>query len=167
MSSLEFKAIAISHMSKKDASLIDQVSFDSDFSRKIKTGCKFIDNWFNWERALRLNLAKQRVIKLKRESAQMEEPPAFPTEAVMTALKAIDEHSPLEGEYLMDKARWNVIDDFTGNSYFGRNNIYAYYLKLLLLERRQTFNNEKGFAEYKSLYAFIVESAQKTLGEHK
>jgi len=47
------------------------------------------------------------------------------------------------------------------------NNIYAYYLKLLLLERRQSFNTEKGFAEYKTLYAEILESAQKSPGETK
>ena len=167
MSSLEFKEMARSYMNKKDGSLIDRISFNFDFSKKLKTGCNFIDNWLNWELALRMNLAKQRVIRLKRENVQMAEPPAFPTEAVMTALKAIDEQSPLEGELLIDKARWSVIDDFAGNSYFGRNNVYAYYLKLLILERRQTFNSEKGFEEYKSLYAFIVESAQKTLGEHK
>jgi hypothetical protein len=76
------------------------------------------------------------------------------------ASKAIDESSPLDGEILLDKARWQAIDDLAGNDYFHRNSIFAYLLKLLLIERRMSFNVEKGFDEYKSLYTSIVESVQ-------
>jgi hypothetical protein len=113
-----------------------------------------------------LNLAKERALKLKKE-VQITDIPFFPQEAAITAVKAVDEKSPLDGEILLDKARWNAIDTIAGGDYFSVNNVYAYYLKLLLLERRQAFNTEKGFAEYKTLYASILESAQNSPGETK
>ncbi|MCL2800196.1 MAG: DUF2764 family protein [Treponema sp.] len=162
MSSADFKELARSQMSKKDASFLDQLSLNETSFKK--TGCSFIDKWNNWENSLRLSLAKQRAVKLKRENDQPSGAPVF-MDAAAAASKAIDETSPLDGEEVIDKARWYAIDSFTWNDFFNRNNVYAYYLKLLLLERCEAFNAEKGFAEYKSLYASIVESAQNTLGE--
>jgi len=177
MSSAAFIALAQSLMSESDSALLSQISLDPDPEKMFNpsyaeptptTGCEFIDNWREWERVLRLNLAKIRAGKMKRESASVLEPPFYPTEAVTAATKAVaGELSPLEGEYLIDKARWNAIDYFAGIDYFDRNSAYAYLLKLTLLERRSSFNAEKGFAEYKSLYAAIIESAHNSLGEPK
>jgi hypothetical protein len=103
---------------------------------------------------------------LKRENVHA--PPVEPLDAAAVAAKLVaNEHSPLEAEYHIDKARWNAIDALVGFNYFNRNYIYAYFLKILLLERQQLFTIEKGFAEYKSLYAEIIESADNSLGEPK
>jgi len=165
MSSVDFKELARSQMSGKDAVLLDRLSLG--LTRSKKTGCSFINNWQDWEYALRLNLAKQRAIKLKKENIQIAEPSAVYMDAAAAASKAVDEHSPLDGEILIDKARWSAIDGFVGSNYFSRNSAYAYYLKLLLIERREAFNVDKGFSEYKSLYASILESAENSLGEPK
>ena len=166
MSSERFKALASYFLNSTDSSLLKHLSLDPAFSQK-KTDSDFIDNWREFERALRLNLAKERAIKLKRDTMQMVNPPLFPLEAANAASKAVDESSPLEGEVIIDKARWTAIDSMTGSDNFHRNAVYAYFLKLLLLERREAFNTEKGFTEYKSLYASILESAQNSLGETK
>ncbi len=132
------------------------------------TGCDFIDSWREWERSLRLNLAKNRAAKLKRDNLSAAEPPFYPVEAVAAAVKAVNaEISPLEGEYLIDKARWNAIETLAGTNYFDRNSVYAYFLKLMLIERRMSFNTERGFTEYKSLYASIIESEHNSLGVPK
>jgi hypothetical protein len=179
MSSAAFKALAESLMTDEDSGLLGflalnpqpEIAADSGpaFAELPPlTGCEFIDRWREWERALRLNLAKNRAVKLKREGSSIFEPPSSPVEAAAAAAKSVNsDMSPLEGEVLIDKARWNAIDFFTGSDYFDRNNVYAYFLKLLLLERRLSFNAERGFAEYKSLYASIIESAQNTVGEPK
>jgi len=164
MTSASFKTLAQYFLNEKDAVFMDRLSLNPVFSEK-DCGSDFIDNWKNWEYALKLNLGKERAIKLKKENLITSEPPFFPLEAAAAASKAIDEHSPLEGELVLDKARWIAIDSLAGNDNFHREGVYAYFLKLLLLERRQSFNVEKGFAEYKSLYASIVESAQHR-GEH-
>ena len=165
MSSENFKAMVGTLLDDNDAKMMRYLSFDGVFSND-SCECAFIDNWRNWERALRLNLAKERALKLKKD-IPVTDIPFFPQEAAVAASKAVDEKSPLDGEVLLDKARWNAIDAIAGNEYYSINGVYAYYLKLLLLERRQVFNAEKGFAEYKTLYASILESAQNSPGENK
>jgi hypothetical protein len=159
MSSEDFKELAISLLSKKDAALLKHLSYEynSDLSG---TGCKFIDNWKKWEHTLRLNLAKQRSLKLYNKT--IEDVPVIPDNALHTAEATfLFDGSPLEAEIQLDKSRWNVIDSFIeGYDYFDRSSVYAYYLKLLLLERRQLFNAENGFSEYKSLYAEILENGK-------
>jgi len=180
MSSEAFKVLATSLLDKKDAAMMKYLSLDfeagipvSDAEEVVSKpkvtvrkgcGCTFIDNWREWERTLRLNLAKHREGNLHRSVVPVDvygaaETPVIPADAYNTAAAVItQEGSPLEGEILLDKARWNAIDTLAGNNYFDRNNVYAYYLKLLLLERHQIFNVEKGFSEYKSLYAQIINS---------
>jgi hypothetical protein len=185
MTSSAFLDLAGRLLDKEDAGLLDKLSLDpgdpagspgTDPSRPayaesaVSTGCDFIDKWREWERALRLNLARNRALHLKRESDSPVDPPAYPLDAAAAALKAgistggslgAPEESPLEAEIALDKARWDAIEYLKGITYFSRDTIYAYYLKLLLLERRESFNTEAGFAEYKSLYASILERAQQ------
>ena len=177
ISSAGFKALAETQLSEEDASLMGSLSLDPDpegvfvpsYAELVpSSGCEFIDSWREWERSLRLNLSKSRAIKLKRDNLSALEPPFYPVEAVAAASKAVNtEISPLEGEFLIDKARWNAIDTFAGNDYFDRNSVYAYFLKLMLIERRMSFNAERGFTEYKSLYASIIESEHNSLGVPK
>ncbi|MDR0450278.1 MAG: DUF2764 family protein, partial [Treponema sp.] len=175
MSSAVFRNLAGSLLGKADAALLDQVSLDPAPRGKgaagpaeapayaesaPPSGCAFIDRWREWERTLRLNLARARAQRMKREAAQAE-PPGHPAEAVRAALGAAAvEESPLEAELFLDRARWNAIEELQGTSYFSRNTVYAYLLKLLLLERHSLFDTDAGFAEYKSLYASILERAQ-------
>jgi len=66
-------------------------------------------------------------------------------------------------------ARWTAIERFQGLDYFDRDTIYAYYLKLLILERRSKFRAEEGFMEYKKIYASVMEAAPNNMqaGEPK
>jgi hypothetical protein len=174
MTSAAFLDLAGRLLDEKDAALLDRLSLDSvsDLAHPAAgesaapTGCDFIDKWKEWDRSLRLNLARNRALRLKREGELPADPPAFPSDAAAAALKAgmaagTPDESPLETEIALDKARWNAIEYLRGISYFTRNTIYAYFLKLLLLERRQSFDTEAGFAEYKSLYASILQRAQQ------
>jgi len=168
MSCESFKTLAESQLPKKDAALFKFLSLSPDFCEKRKSGCSFIDNWYKWDNSLRLNLAKQRTIKLKREVTAAE-PPDYHMDAAAAAIKAVDEDSPLEAEILLDKARWHAIENLAGNDYFHRNTVFAYYLKLMLIERREAFNVDKGFAEYKTLYASILDDfeSMQNAGDHK
>jgi hypothetical protein len=172
MTSAAFRDLAGKLLDKTDALLLDKVSLDpgspgADPSRPAyetdaaASGCGFIDKWRDWERALRLNLARNRAQRLKRESDAPVDPPVHPADAAAVAQKAgVTGESPLEAEIFLGKARWNAIEHLQGIDYFSRDTIYAYLLKLLLLERHGSFKAEVGFAEYKSLYASILERAQ-------
>ena len=179
MSSEAFKELAKPLLSKRDSALLDLVSLDplrptqndtamddgtgkapSYLSKAPSCGSDFIDRWREWERVLRLNLAKHRAAKLGRPGLE-EIIPEEPVEAAMAAEKAIESAvSPHELEIQLDKARWHAIEELQGNDYFDHNTIFAYLLKLYILERRASFQAEKGYAEYKSLYASILDSVQ-------
>jgi hypothetical protein len=170
MSSDAFFELVKNLMSVNDTELFQLLSLDplAVYSEETpSTGCKFIDGWFEWERTLRLNLAKHRSIKNKLDNITATDPPFIPVDAASASARAVTSAStPLEGEIIIDKARWDAIDNLTEIEYFDRNVVFAYYLKLMLQERRQLFDTEKGFTEYKSLYASIIESAQY-VGESK
>jgi hypothetical protein len=117
----------------------------------LKSG--FIKGWLEWERALRLNLARFRSQRLKREGAA--EAPDYPADAAQAAKAASAMDSPLEAEIFLDKARWDAIERLKGLDEVGSNMVFAYLLKLLLMERRSSFKTEEGFMEYKTLYTSI------------
>jgi hypothetical protein len=171
MSPQAFKELARPLLSAEDSALLDMVSLDLQPSNKPLSGSDFIDGWREWERALRLNLAKHRAVKSKRESAVTAEPPVIPADAPVAALRAIAAmESPLEAEVVLNKARWSAIESLQGIDYFDRNIVFAYLLKLLILQRHDSFQAEAGFSEYKSLYASILGSAQtgtSRVGESK
>jgi hypothetical protein len=116
----------------------------------------FIKGWLEWERALRLNLARFRSQRRKREGA---EAPDYPADAAQAAKTASAMDSPLEAEIFLDKARWDAIERLKGLDDVGSNMVFAYLLKLLLMERRSSFKTEEGFMEYKTLYDSIRSDA--------
>jgi hypothetical protein len=157
-----FKEMVKPMLTSEDSAFLDMVSLDPQYytDRAPVCGSDFIDGWREWERTLRLNLARNRAVKAKREGSLTAEPPALPVDAVTVATRAVAEESPLEAEITLDKARWSAIDSLLGYEYFDRNTVFAYLLKLLILQRRASFQTETGFSEYKSLYAAILEAAQ-------
>jgi len=162
MSSRAFRDMVLKEMSPGEAQLLEFCTLEPISKQQIsKAGISsaFIRDWHNWEGVLRLTLAKNRGIKLKREDPSLESAPEIPTDAVAAAKQALSVDSPIEAELILDTARWNAIENLHGIGYFTENMIYAYLLKLQLMERRQAFNTEEGFAEYKTLYASILENA--------
>ena len=167
MSSEDFKSLAREHMRPPDIAVLDCCTLDPDPPVEDETGASYakpapktssplVNNWKKWERTLRLNLAKGRAQKFKRESEIPAEVPDDPPDAAATAKTALLMESPLEAELYLDKARWDAIESFQGMDIFSKNTVFAYLLKLQLMERRAAFNAEEGYAEYKALYAAIL-----------
>ncbi|MDR0669082.1 MAG: DUF2764 domain-containing protein [Treponema sp.] len=168
MSSVHFLDLARTQLSAEDAALLSLLEPRTGAGPRAEgpSGSGFIDTWRVWERALRLNLARLRASRLKRDGAAPVDPPADPADAAAVAHGALAAaENPLEAEIFLDRARWNAIERFQGIPAFSRDAVYAYLLKLLILERRASFKAETGFAEYKSLYASILEHARPGAGE--
>ena len=153
MSSSAFRELAQKHLSSSDMAALEQCTLEPEFAGNAALS-SFADKWKEWEGALRLNLAKNRARKLKREGIPAA--PDFPFEAASAAKAACAIESPFEAEIFLDKARWDAIESFQGLDIFSEDAIYAYMLKLLLMERRMAFNAEEGYTEYKALYAAIL-----------
>jgi hypothetical protein len=166
MSSAHFRDLAKSLMNAGDGALLDAVSLDPGQNAAV-SGSEFIDRWRGWERALRLNLARNRFQRLKREGS-IPDAPDYPADIAAAAKAAVVMDSPLEAESYLDKARWDAIEALQGLNYFSENTVFAYLLKLLILERRLSFKTEEGFKEYKALYAAILKGAEGVpVGEPK
>ena len=171
MSPEAFRDLVMPLMDEQDAAMFDMIGLSLKppigNAADVSSGSDFIDKWREWERILRLNLVKHRSGKLKRETPSAE-PPVIPSDAASAAAKAVQE-TPLDGEITIDKARWNAIDNLVaGSGLFDRNVVFAYMLKLIILNRQALFQTERGFSEYKSLYASILEkSGNLSAGESK
>jgi hypothetical protein len=169
MSSRAFLDLCTGLLEAGDLALLDLCALDPDAASspggEPSKPCSsaFINNWRDWERSLRLNLARYRVQRLKREGGGAVEPPDYPADAAAAAKTAAAMDSPLEAETFLDKARWDAIELFQGIDYFSSNTIFAYLLKLRLLERRALFRAEEGFAEYKGLYASVTGQRENAL----
>ncbi|MCL2380421.1 MAG: DUF2764 domain-containing protein [Treponema sp.] len=168
MSSGAFKKLAGEHMDSSAAAVLDHCTLDicpaqsalpdepGETCPAAPASSSVVSKWKEWERTLRLNLAKNRAKKLKREGGFQAEVPDYPYDAAVAARAALAFESPLEAELYLDKARWDAIEGFQGLDSFSESAIYAYLLKLLLMERRMAFNTEEGYTEYKGLYAAIL-----------
>jgi hypothetical protein len=181
MSSGAFKSLCEEALSPSDRALLKYCVLDPEPGGTLSpngeggppygeppppTSSNFLDRWRDWERALRLNLARFRFLRLKREGGGAPaDPPDYPADAAAVARAALAMESPLEAELFLDKSRWDLIESLQGLDYFGRNTAYAYLLKLFLLERRSFFRAEEGFTEYKGLYAAIMEAAPNLEGK--
>ncbi|MDR1399679.1 MAG: DUF2764 domain-containing protein [Treponema sp.] len=162
LSSQAFRVLCAHALSAGDAALLGGCSLDPEKSYTeppVPTSSRFINEWRAWERTLCLNLARYRA--QKRDNGASIEPPDSPADAALAAKAAFALESPLEAELFIDQARWNAIEAMQGLDSFSVNMIYAYLLKLLLMERRAAFKVEEGFAEYKGLYDAILASASK------
>ncbi|MDR1210975.1 MAG: DUF2764 domain-containing protein [Spirochaetaceae bacterium] len=157
MSSGDFRSLAGEKLAAADAALLDFCVLDPARAPPLKPGSVFLGRWLEWEMTLRLNLAQYRAQKLRREFSL--DVPQYPSDAAALAKAALSMDAPLEAELFLDKARWGAIESFEGIDYFNRNRIYAYLLKLLLLERHGLFRAEEGFAEYRTIYASIMNAA--------
>jgi hypothetical protein len=169
MSSESFKSLCDYRLERDDRVLLEYCTLEGGFVFKDgfpsygedpeSTPSAFINGWRSWERALRLHLARLRFQRLKPEGAAPAVPPEDMPHAAAVAKAALAIESPLEAELFLDKSRWDTIEVLQGIDYFTRDTIFGYLLKLLLMERRSFFKAEEGFAEYKGLYASIMEAA--------
>lgn len=127
-------------------------------------GSAALSAWYEWDCALRNELARLRGQELERDA----EPwirEGFPhPDAVAAARAAFAAPSPLEGEMALGRARWDAIDRLRGTHYFDREALVVYSLQLQLLERLAAFDAAAGTGEYRKTYDAVMAagSAEKT-----
>jgi hypothetical protein len=151
-------------MNADDAARLAYCSIEGEGALPAQTGSSFLDSWFRFEHSLRFALAQARAAKLK-WSAPADDPSVDAgagSQAAVQAAAALALTDPLQAELALDQGRWQALDSLSGLEYFNVNTIYAYFIKLLLLERRAQFKVEEGFAAYQSLYTSIIEKGEQT-----
>lgn len=117
-----------------------------------------------WERSLRNELAKRRGEEwgLEADVYLREADTVFGVQAI--AAEAMDKATPLEAEIFLNNQRWSKIDEMACGHAFDMEFLRGYRLKLLLLERRALFSEERGTAAYRDIYKRVLETSGETQG---
>lgn len=119
-----------------------------------ETGSPFLDAWYEHERELRFALAQVRAQKMKKELGQI--PVSIANDIVQSARTAVGMDSPLSAEKYLFDYRISVLDRLQPLDYFSEDYVFAYGIRLLLLQRMKMFDKEKGTDSYHKIYDSIL-----------
>ena len=120
----------------------------------ISTGSAFLDVWYEKERNLRCALAQIRAQKMKKDSIPL--PPGCTADIISAARTAVGMDSPLSAEQFLFEYRLRLLDDLRPLDGFSIDAVYAYGIKLLLVERMKKFEVENGKTSYHEIYDTIL-----------
>ena len=118
------------------------------------TGSVFLDTWYEKERNLRFALAQIRAQKMKKDSIPL--PLGCTADIVNIARTAVGMDSPLSAEQFLFEYRIKLLDEIRPMDNFSIDAVYAYGLKLMLVERMRKFDVENGKASYHEIYDNIL-----------
>ncbi len=113
--------------------------------------CRALEAWRAWEGTLRNELVKVRAQTKGWEAEKYfrEGLDGFGVE--QTVREAAGFSSPLSAEHTMNRARWSFLDDLETGHHFDMEKLVVYFLKLQLLERKVSFDKEKGTDKFEEL----------------
>jgi hypothetical protein len=135
-----------------------QVLLKSRWGLMEPTGFSFADQILSWEKALRLELAKARILKLPFDTPPNLQVPDVNYNLLeqVRAVMALD--SPLDAELYLDQLRWSFLEEMGARHYFDLEALVVYYLKLQLVLRQEKLKEEPGRDSFKKEYAALAES---------
>ena len=120
----------------------------------LSTGSAFLDVWYEKERNLRCALAQIRAQKMKKDSVPL--PPGCTADIISAARTAVGMDSTLSAEQFLFEYRLHLLDDLRPLDGFSIDAVYAYGIKLLLVERMKKFEVENGKTSYHEIYDTIL-----------
>ncbi|MDR0877929.1 MAG: hypothetical protein LBN21_07735 [Treponema sp.] len=158
----EFREQCKAVLSKHDYAVLHYCTMDMSILEDApKTNSVFINAWVARECTLGYTLSHLRAAKLKRgDDENPEELPHDVPRAEAAAHAAFAMGNPLEAELFLDEGRWEAIEAMQGYKPFSADVIFAHALKLLLMQRRFSFNPEEGLEAYTALYTSILQRAE-------
>ncbi len=118
------------------------------------TGSAFLDTWYEKERNLRYALAQIRAQKLKKDGFTL--PSGCTQDIVSIARTAVGMDSPLSAEQFLYDYRLRLLDELRPMDSFSIDTVYAYGIRLMLIERMRKFEVENGKTSYHKIYDEIL-----------
>jgi hypothetical protein len=104
-----------------------------------------LHRWYSWEKNLRNELLLLRSKNKKSDGEKYRQPvDAYEAEARKAAFTAFSHEDPFAAEEILHMARWSFLDECEVGHHFDIEKLIVYLLKLLLLERRASFDVERG-----------------------
>ncbi len=153
MSRSTFLEMCAIELTDNDYRLMEKTSL-SDFSGVHQSASNALEAWRTWEGSLRNELAglRSQTKGWEAEKYVREGSEAFGVE--QTAREATGTDSPLAGEDVLNKARWSFLDGLEVGHHFDMEKLVIYFLKLQILERKASFNKEKGLGKFEELVSY-------------
>lgn len=118
------------------------------------TGSQFLDRWYENERYLRYALAQIRAQKLKKDVGNI--PVLCPADIMQTAKTAVGMDSPLSAEQFLYEYRLKVLDELKPIDLFSEDAVFAYGIRLMLIQRMKQFDKARGADSYHKIYDSIL-----------
>lgn len=138
----DFLAICKKYLKKIDFSIIASVNlFDVE---KHKAPLDIIRRFFSWERGVRNALVKLRAERLGLDSDDFIRGDISDHLTGHFAEEAFNAASPLMAENILNKARWNYLDELEFGHYFDIEILVVFFIKLQILERMSSFDADEG-----------------------
>ena len=154
LTSESFREIASRFISEKEKSILNGLSLVPSMELNT-TGSKFLDIWYEKERNLRCALAQIRAQKLKKDTFPL--PAGCTADIISAARTAVGMDSPLSAEQFLYDYRLRLLDDLRPLDAFSIDAVYAYGIRLMLVERMRKFEVENGKTSYHKIYDEILD----------
>ena len=158
LNSSQFRELASRYISEGEKAVLDGLSLVPP-KELSSTKSVFLDTWYEKERNLRFALAQIRAQKMKKDSVPL--PPGCTADIITAARTAVGMDSPLSAEQFLYEYRLRLLEDIRPLDGFSIDAVYAYGVKLMLVERMRKFEVENGKTSYHSLYDNILDNSME------
>lgn len=149
-------------VSEDDHILLSRIAFDA---LRPRPGDHAVWKLYSsWETALRNELALQRAQRLGLDPYPFLRDAPFHAGMSVLVKEALGAGTPMAVESALDRRRWSRLEELEAGTQFGLGRLIVYRLQLLLLERKNQFRPERGFASFTKEYARVLENADAWTG---
>ena len=145
----DFLSKAKEQLSRKDYEDLRSASFDADG----KAHARLVRSWQSFVSSVKDELIYQRAKRLG--IAGYERPSYLPKELADRIEDAVNDDNPLDAEKEILSLYFDFLSDNDSSSQFSSDALMVYGLKLQILERLESFDTEKGRAEFGRLFKDI------------
>lgn len=158
----EFYDMCRGNIAEEDFTLLTVADLEPN-TEKLESGegaFQPLKQWWEWETALRNELIGYRAQKMGWEGDSYIREGEVVTDVLDLARNAVSQESPLQAEELLNRARWDFLDQLETGRFFEFTNLVVYSLKLQLLLRRGLFTRERGEENFQEIYRTVREDIQ-------
>lgn len=138
----EFLSLCQSNVSEADYEILKNLTLNSKEGPLVK-------EWSQFYGMLTKELNYQRSINLGRSYSSAYDKDGLISQVVTSALSA---KNPLEAEKILLEYEFETLDSLVGLHMFDDYVLFGYAIKLKLLERLTSFEQDKGKAEFQTLF---------------
>ena len=118
------------------------------------------EDYRKWEISLRNELIGLRSSALGLEGEAYKVPGEALADTAALATAAFKEESPMVAEDILNRGRWEYIENLKTGHFFDLEFLVLYSLQLQILERKRCFDEEIGYSRYQEIYNNILSGTE-------